>query len=366
MKSINDLNRLEESVAREIREAVVACVDSGWYILGKNVSAFEEEFAAYVGTNHCSAVGNGTDALEIGLKALGVGSGDQVVTVANAGFYSSIAILACGAEPVYADIDAATHTMSADGLRAVISGRTKAVIVTHLYGRLADVASIGAICRERGIPLLEDCAQAHGSRLNGRMAGSFGDLACFSFYPTKNLGAMGDGGALCSSDQALAERVRTLRQYGWARKYHVEIPRGRNSRLDEMQAAVLRVKLRHLDRWNAARRAIAERYNDEIINPRIVAKPPLAGEAYVAHLYVLETADRDDLAAHLKAKGVPCDIHYPLPDHRQKLFASKYADTVLENTERACSRVLTLPCFPEMTGDDAAQVIDAVNAWNRN
>jgi len=247
VKSINDLNRLPQNIKQEINQAVSSCIDSGWYVLGENVTSFEEEFAAYIGTHTCISVANGTDGLEIGMKALGVKSGDKVVTVANAGFYSSIGILACGAEPVYVDIDPRTHTMSPESLESIIESGIKAVIVTHLFGRLADITSIHRICSEHGIPLLEDCAQAHGARLAGRMAGSFGAVSCFSFYPTKNLGAMGDGGALCTSDLVIASRIRTLRQYGWENKYNVNYPFGKNSRLDEIQACILKVKLRYLN-----------------------------------------------------------------------------------------------------------------------
>jgi dTDP-3-amino-2,3,6-trideoxy-4-keto-D-glucose/dTDP-3-amino-3,4,6-trideoxy-alpha-D-glucose/dTDP-2,6-dideoxy-D-kanosamine transaminase len=363
VKSINDLNRLPGDIKQEISQAVSSCIDSGWYVLGRNVTSFEGEFASYIGTDSCISVANGTDALEIGLKALGVKPGDKVITVANAGFYSSIGILACGADPVYVDIDPQTHTMSPESLKHSIDPGTKAVIVTHLFGRLADIVTIRRICDEHGIPLLEDCAQAHGAKLDGRMAGSFGAIACFSFYPTKNLGAMGDGGALCTSDPGIADRTRTLRQYGWGKKYHVEFPNGRNSRLDEIQACILRVKLRYLDEWNDARRAIATRYQHDIVNPLITRKPMAADEGYVAHLYVLETQDRAGLMAWLKGKSVPCDVHYPVPDHRQRIFGDTYKGIVLEHTERACDRVVTLPCFPEMTEQESSRVIEAVNGW---
>jgi dTDP-3-amino-2,3,6-trideoxy-4-keto-D-glucose/dTDP-3-amino-3,4,6-trideoxy-alpha-D-glucose/dTDP-2,6-dideoxy-D-kanosamine transaminase len=365
VKSINDLNRLPQNIKQEINRAVSSCIDSGWYVLGTNVTSFEQEFAAYVGTEACISVGNGTDALEIGLKALGVKPGDKVITVANAGFYSSIGILACGAEPVYVDIDPDTHTMSSEALKKTINPGIKAVIVTHLFGRLADIASLRGICGELGIPLLEDCAQAHGAILNGHMAGSFGAISCFSFYPTKNLGAMGDGGALCTSDPDIAGRIRTLRQYGWGKKYNVDFPSGKNSRLDEIQACILKVKLRYLDGWNDARRAIASQYQQGIDNPLITRKPAVSGEGYVAHLYVLETQNRSGLISWLKEKDVPCDVHYPVPDHRQRIFGDTYKGLLLEHTEQACERVLTLPCFPEMTEQETDHVIEAVNSWRR-
>jgi len=365
MKSINDLNRLSPHVAEEIHQAVSACIDSGWYVIGKNVAAFEQNFAEYTGNSRCISVANGTDALEIGLKALGVHPGDKVITTANAGFYGSIGILSCGADPIYADIDPQTYTMSPSSLKSIINKGIKAVILTHLYGRMADIDAILEICMSYGVPLLEDCAQAHGARHEGRMAGSFGAISCFSFYPTKNLGAMGDGGALCTSDQNLAERITILRQYGWGEKYHVDFPHGKNSRLDEIQACILGVKLRYLDQWNQARRNIAARYDEGISHPLTIRKSGSTNLEYVAHLYVLETADRASLMSWLKNKGIPCDVHFPVPDHRQKVFGDTYLATTLEHTERASARVLTLPCFPEMTTVETDQVIEAVNSWVR-
>ena len=233
-----------------------------WFVLGEEVREFEREFAAWCGVAHCVTVANGTDALELALRALGVQRGDEVLCAANAGFYASTAALAMGAVPGYVDVDESTQTLSPAALRAALAARTRkpaAVVATHLYGQLADVAGIAAVCAEAGVPWIEDCAQSHGAERGARKAGSFAPLACFSFYPTKNLGALGDGGAVTSGDVQLADRVRALRQYGWSSKYHVTEPGGRNSRLDELQAAVLRLKLGHVERQNGERREIARR-----------------------------------------------------------------------------------------------------------
>lgn len=339
-------------------------VESQRYVLGPCVQAFEKAFAAYVGVPHALGVANGTDALTIALRGLGVGSGQRVLTVANAGFYSSTAIRAVGAEPVYADVDVATLNLSPAALAEALAGPPLgAVVVTHLYGQLADMPAIAAMCREARVPLIEDCAQAHGARHDGRLAGAWGDVGCFSFYPTKNLGALGDGGALVTADTALAERLRALRQYGWGAKYEVVRAGGCNSRLDELQAAVLSAKLPLLDAANARRRAIAARYGAAFAHLPLHA-PPAETEDYVAHLYVVRSARRDALRAHLTAQGIASDVHYPIADHQQPVQACAYAGVRLPVTESACAQVLTLPCFPGMTHEQADRVIAAVSSFH--
>lgn len=362
---VNSLARhfapLHEALAAAAREVV----ESGYYVLGPGVAAFEAQFAAYCGVDHCIGVANGTDALEIALKACGVGPGARVAVVANAAMYGTTAVLACGATPVFVDIDPATHCMDPAALQRVLDADAKphAVIVTHLYGRLAAIEAIAAACTAAGVALVEDCAQAHGARLgDGRKAGSFGDVACFSFYPTKNLGALGDGGAVVARDAGIAARARQLRQYGWTSKYTNGLAGGRNSRLDELQARLLSLMLPHLDGWNAARRAIADRYATGIRNPRIEPAPP-SGEDGVAHLYVVRSPDRAALQAHLAAAGIQTDVHYPTPDHRQPCHAGAYDDVRLPVTEAHAEQVLTLPCFPEMDDAEVAAVIDACNRF---
>jgi dTDP-4-amino-4,6-dideoxygalactose transaminase len=333
-----------------------------WYVLGEEVRGFETEFAAYLGVPHCLGVANGSEALELGLRALGVGAGSRVVAIANAGFYSSTAIHAVGAQPVYVDIDAATMNMCPRALAAVIASRPAAIIVTHLYGQMAAIEELIAIAAQAGVPLIEDCAQSHGAALNGQRAGSFGDIGSFSFYPTKNLGALGDGGALVCKDDAIAARLKQLRQYGWASKYEVALPGGRNSRLDEMQAAILRTKLPHLDRWNAERRAIAARYNEAFAGLKDVMLPASVGEDYAGHLYVLRVPGRAAFMAALKAAGIATDIHYPIPDHRQPAYPLP-APVSLPLTEAASTAVVSLPCFPGLAETDVQRVIDAVLAY---
>lgn len=351
--SLNHLGRQTELLRREIEQAVRTVLESGWFILGPQVEAFEADFARFCGSGHCVGVGNGTDALELALRALDIGPGDRVATVANAGGYSTAAILAIGAEPLYVEVDPISATMDPRALSAVSGPSLRAVIVTHLYGRMADMPAL--ISAVDGVPIIEDCAQAHGARLKGRGAGTWGALGTFSFYPTKNLGALGDGGAILTSDPVLFQRVRALRQYGWSAKYHSSYPRGRNSRLDELQAAVLRAKLPHLDAWNRRRREIADTYNSLLDTGR----GPL-GQDDVAHLYVIRSPHRDALRRALSDISVGTDVHYPVPDYRQESIGSApFARCVLPETEACCATVLTLPCYPELRDSEVAQVAHA-------
>ena len=363
---LNDLSRYARRVAPALATRAGAVLESGHYVLGPNVAAFERAFADYCGAGHCIGVGNGTDALELALRGCGVGPGDGVVVCANAAMYGTGAVLAIGAVPVFADVDA-NGLLTAQTIAEGIAGSptpTRAVIATHLYGRLADMDAILDLAFTRGMRVVEDCAQAHGARdATGRRAGSWGDAAAFSFYPTKNLGAVGDGGAVLSGDPEIAARVRQLRQYGWSRKYENVLPGGRNSRLDELQAAFLVALLPDLDQRNARRREIARRYSERIVHPGIHV-PAVDGGAYVAHLYVVRSAQRDSLAAHLAAAGVTTDIHYPTPDYRQPSIGLQYPGLSLPSTEAACREVLSLPCFPELLDEECEAVIAACNAWS--
>jgi dTDP-3-amino-2,3,6-trideoxy-4-keto-D-glucose/dTDP-3-amino-3,4,6-trideoxy-alpha-D-glucose/dTDP-2,6-dideoxy-D-kanosamine transaminase len=359
---LNDLVRQNRLIHDELAASARRVIERGWYVLGSEGAEFEKTFAAYCAVLHAVGVANGTDGIELALRAVGVDDGHKVATVANAGFYASTAIHAIGARPLYVDVDPATHSMSVDSLnRELARNDVRAVIATHLYGRLADVETITAICKPLGIPVIEDCAQAHGANRNGRAAGSFGAAGCFSFYPTKNLGALGDGGAVTTSDAAIAGRLRELRQYGWDKKYQVSRSGGRNSRLDELQAALLLAKLPHLERWNEGRRAIARRLSNEIRHPRIKC-PQDFGTDNVAHLFVLRCDDRGGFQRHLEARGVSSDIHYPIPDHQQPAYAASSSHELPE-TERLAKEIITIPCFPEMEEEEISQVIDAVNSW---
>lgn len=367
MKNVVPVNALDRHIAplsKALERAAADVIASGYYVLGPNVKAFESEFATWCGVDHCVSVANGTEALELGLRSLGIEKDKRVAVVGNAAMYGTSATLACGAEPVFVDVDPVTLLMDPKSLEAILSTQTiDVVIVTHLYGRLVEMPPFLALAKKSGFAILEDCAQAHGATdAAGRKAGSFGQAACFSFYPTKNLGALGDGGAVVSNDSALATTLRQLRQYGWTAKYRNELAGGRNSRLDEMQAAFLRILLPHLDGWNARRRDIANRYSREIRHDRIRVPPP-GGAEYVAHLYVTQTDNRTGLQAHLAEAGVSSDVHYPMPDYRQPLFGSLHSNTILPVTDKACETVVTLPCFPELTDTEVTQVIEACNRW---
>lgn len=357
----NDLARQVASMREQIETAVAAVLDSGWFINGPQCQGFESDFAQYCGVKHCIGVANGTDALEIALRALGCCPGDEVVTVANAGMYTTTAALIIGATPVYAEIELVTLEMDTAILENLLSARTKAIVATHLYGQLGDMDAVLRIARSNSIPVVEDCAQAHGATRDGRRAGSFGDVATFSFYPTKNLGACGDGGAVLTQHDDTAERVRALRQYGWKEKYHAIVPLGRNSRLDELQAAILRVKLPFLDTWNARRREIVCAYRDAASGTRLaIVHDPDAH--FVAHLCVGLHPEREAFRVRLAAHGIETSIHYPIPDHRQPALANAgWRSGSLEATEAAARSIVSLPCFPELTDSEVDYVCSVVS-----
>ncbi len=337
-------------------------LNSHRYILGEEVASFEREFAKYLEVDHAVSVANGTQALEIALRSLDIQRGDVVITVANAGFYGSTAIHAVGALPLYVDVDPVSLTMAPASLERALATRPQAVIVTHLYGQLAEMESIVALCRQADVSLIEDCAHAHGAERRGKRAGTFGDVGCFSFFPTKNLGAFGDAGALVTRDAALAARARSLRQYGWSAKYAVALPGGCNSRLDELQAAILRQKLPHLDGWNRQRRAVARRYSEAFVGLPLRC-PPSMGEDYVAHLYVVRLEGREALREFLRERGVATDVHYPIADHRQPAYPHARTCDAMTTTEAACESVLSLPCFPGLSEEQIATVITAIDQY---
>lgn len=362
---INNLSARIAKHQKQIKASIDRVIASGWLVLGPEVKLFEQSFAAYLGTGHCLTLANGTDAIELALKALGVGPGDHIATVANAGMYTTTAMLAIGAEPYFMDVDFDTRGTTLAEVRRAVEAGVKAVVATHLYGlAIPEIAFIADYCRQRNIPLLEDCAQAHGAQVDGRRVGTFGDAASFSFYPTKNLGALGDGGAVVTNNPKIAEKVGLLRQYGWTAKYKVEVPGARNSRLDEMQAAILSEFLPHLDKANARRREIATRYSTLIRHPNI-AVPQKGGADYVAHLYVIRSQQRNALREHLRKLNIATDVHYPIPDYRQPVFGNRFSDISLLNTERLAHEVLSLPCYPEMTEEDVKLVINAVNTSDK-
>lgn len=360
---INNLAEHSKSLRPIVERAIYRVLDRGWFVLGPEVKEFEEKFATYIGVGHSVSLANGTDAIELALRAVGINEADTVATVANAGMYTATALNAIGAKPFFLDVDLTTKvTTLAECTRAANAG-VKAIVVTHLYGKaLPEIKEIALLCKARGIPLIEDCAQSHGAKVDGKVVGSFGDIASFSFYPTKNLGALGDGGAVATNDEQLADTVARLRQYGWASKYEATLSGASNSRLDEIQAAILLEFLPLLDSWNARRRQIATLYSHSIKNTALEL-PEFSGEEYVAHLYVIRTNKPKSLREHLKNNGIASEVHYPIPDYKQPVFGDTYKSVSLVNTELLSTSVLTLPCYPEMTDDDVRMVAEAVNSW---
>ena len=355
-----------------IDAAIQRVLESGWYILGPEVEAFEHEFAAYVGSASAIGVANGTAALELALRATGIGPGDAVYTVSHTAVATAAAIERTGATPVFIDIDEASFTLDPERLEEALAAdprpggaRPRAVVAVHLYGQMAAMPAILRVARGNGLAVIEDCAQAHGARLEGRAAGTWGDIASFSFYPTKNLGALGDGGAVVTNDATVAERIRELRQYGWRERY-VSSVTGMNSRLDELQAAVLRAKLPFLDAGNERRRAIAGRY-DAALRESSVRSPTVAPTAeHVYHQYVVRTEDRADLAAALADRGIGTAIHYPVPVHLQPAYADRSpVPGTLAVTERVAGEILSLPIFPPLPAAAVERVTSAVLEWER-
>lgn len=357
-----DLKAINEQHRKEIDAAVKRVLDSGWYVLGKEVEAFEAEFAAFCGVKHCVGVGNGLDALTLSLRAMNIGPGDEVIFPANTFIATALAISACGATPVPAEAYADTFTLNPADVKKRITAKTKALMPVHLYGRLADMESIGALADEHNLLVLEDAAQAHGSAdAHGQKAGSFGQAAGFSFYPGKNLGALGDGGAITTNNDALADRLRMLRNYG-ARKRYEHIEAGVNSRLDEIQAAILRVKLKHLIEENQKRASVAAFYLSTINNPHVLL-PRQGGGVHAWHLFVVRVADRSSFMAHLEKEGVSALIHYPAAVHRQQAYQNELGHFSLPVSEQLCAEAVSLPISPLMARSEQERVTRAVNCY---
>ena len=358
--AFNDLGRHTSAHRDALLGAMTRVLDRGWFVLGPELAALEKSIAEFCGASHAVGVANGTDAIELGLRALGIVCGDEVIVCANAGMYSTTALRAIGAKPVYVDIDPASFNIDPACVAVAITSQTRAIIATHLYGRMADMPALRKIADDAGVALLEDCAQAIGARIDDRRAGAWGDAASFSFYPTKNLGALGDAGMVTCRDSDVADRLRRLRQYGWASKYVAVEGPARNSRLDEMQAAILSVQLPLLEGWNERRRAVARRYA-EVKHPKL-QHPNAQGADYVAHLYVIRTDARDSLRTHLEAHDITTDIHYPVLDTQQPAMKD-FAGVQLPESERATAEILSLPCYPELTDDEVERVCAALRAW---
>ena len=350
-----------EAYRETIDDAIRRVLHGGNYILGAEVAAFEREFAAYIGVPHGIGVASGTDAVSLALAGCGIGPGDEVVTASHTAVATVAAIERIGAVPVLADVSPATYTLCPESLERAIGARTRAVVVVHLYGLPAAMTDILRLVRSKRLVLIEDCAQAHGATYEGKRVGSLGDAAAFSFYPTKNLGAFGDGGMVVTRDGPCAERVRALRQYGWRERYVSETP-GMNSRLDELHAAMLRVLLPHLDARNDRRRAVAGQYTDALQGLPLIlpACPPACGHVY--HQYVVRVPSREKLRRALEQKGIGTAVHYPVPVHAQPAYAGRLRCVgTLAATEQIADDILSLPMFPEMTDSDVARVTAAVH-----
>lgn len=356
-----NLGREVEEIRNEIDEAINRVLARGWFVLGTEGEEFESEFATFLAAKYAIGCGNGTDAITLSLRALNVGEGDEVITVANTCVPTAAGIRDAGCRLRLVDCDPATLQMSADALECALTPATRAVVPVHLYGSCPDMGRITAICRRAGVPIIEDCAQAHGASVDGRMAGRWGDLSAWSFYPSKNLGAYGDGGAVTTDDPMLAEKLRRLRNYGQrVRYYHDE--EGRNSRLDEMQAAILRVKLRHLERWNARRREIAETY-ETLLEGSTVRVPQLSNKCIsVRHLFPVRVPSerRDAVREDLKEQGIDTQIHYPVPIHLQKAYAPMFQGKRYPVAEEAAGELLTLPLYPQMNDAQVQRVTAAL------
>jgi len=360
-----DLKAQLARIRPEVDAAVARVLESTQFILGDDCARLEEEFAAYCGASHAVALANGTDALVLALRAYGIGPGDEVVTVANTFIATGEAILLNGARPVFVDVDPDTFTMDPGALEAAITPRTRLVIPVHLYGHLAPMDAINRIAARRGLPVLEDAAQAHGAEENGRRAGALGHAACFSFYPAKNLGAYGDAGMVVSSDAAFVARVRQIANHGAGEHRYDNVVLGTNSRLDTLQAAILRVKLRHLPAWNAERRTRVEAYAQALRDvPGVRIPGERKGVRSAWHLFTIRVAERDALQAHLKAQGIATAVHYPRPIHLQPAMAAaggRAGD--LPVSEQLSREVLQLPLYPELPLEDVRRVAAEVASF---
>jgi len=352
-----------QSMRPEVDAAVARVLDSGWFILGPEVEAFESELAAALGAREAVAVANGTEALELALRASGVGPGDEVVTTSLSAAFTGLAILAIGARPVFVDVEETTLNIDPGAAARAVSGRTKAILPVHLYGHPADMGKVLALARERGLSVVEDACQAHGATYHGRPVGTLAGesgLGALSFYPTKNLGGLGDGGAIVTADRDVAALLRSLRNGGQSDRYHHDRP-GINSRLDEIQAAVLRVGLRRLEGWNKRRRALFEKYGRELRDTGLVLPHESEGVRAVHHLYVVRHPRRDDLMAALRERGIATLIHYPIPLHLQPAFAAPGNERGrCPVAEAAAGQILSLPLYPELTDEKADAVVSAV------
>jgi dTDP-4-amino-4,6-dideoxygalactose transaminase len=355
-----DLKAQYHSIKPEIDAAIAGILESSQFVLGSEVASFEREFAAFCSATECVALNSGTSALHLALLCAGIEPGDEVITVPFTFVASIAAILYCGAKPVLLDIDPRSFTIDPAAIEACITSRTKAILPVHLYGHPADMDPILEVGRRHSLVVIEDAAQAHGAEYKGRRAGSLGDIACFSFYPTKNLGAYGEGGAITTNNPKYAQAIRMLRDWGQDRKYH-HLLRGYNYRMEGMQGAILRVKLRQLEKWTEARRRIATQYNKLLADSGVELPSEMAWARHAYHVYTLRSENRDGLQSALAADGIQTAIHYALPAHLQPAYADlNYGRGAFPQSEKAAAQVLSLPIYPELTAESVAEVARAV------
>jgi len=361
---IVDLKREFSEIRSEIMRAIIRVLESQWFVLGNEVEEFEREFSHYIGAKYAIGVNSGSDALFLAVKALGVGPGDEVITVSNTYISTVDAIVRNAATPIFVDIDPDTYTMDVSQVRSKVSSRTKAILPVHLYGHPTSMEELKSIALEKGLTIIEDACQAHGAEFRGTKVGNLGDVACFSFYPSKNLGAYGDSGLLVTNNDQLAEKLRMLRNYGQVRRFEHELV-GVNSRMDDLQAAILRTKLVYLDRWNAARREAASLYNKLFEGVDIVTPVEAPYAKHVYHLYVVRCKDRERLRTRLATEGVQTAIHYPIPVHKQRAYLQLGHTSNLSETEKACQEILSLPMHPWLNEDEISRVVHTVEKVSR-
>ena len=358
-----DLAREYQDIRDEIDQAVSRVLSRGWFVLGLEVEAFEQAFAQYLGAKYCVGVASGTEAIALALMACDVGPGNEVITVAHTAVPTASAISMVGARPVFVDIHSDSYLMDVNHVEAAITSRTRVILPVHLYGQCVDMDPLLATAHKHGLPVIEDCAQAHGATYKGRKAGTMGLMGAFSFYPSKNLGCYGDGGAVVTGDPALAGKLKMLRNYGQRQRYYHEI-RGINSRLDELQASILNVKLRYLDQWNARRREIAGQYTAGLQG--LPLQPPiqmLYGQ-HVYHLYVIQTSQRDVLHSYLSEHGMQALVHYPVPVHLQPAYTDLgYLSGDLPVTEHVAASVLSLPIYPQLCSTEVESIITSIRKF---
>lgn len=358
----NVLDRQFQMYQQEYEEVALRVLRSGWYVLGNEVKQFEEEFAAFAGRKYCVGLNSGLDALIMSVRALGIGKGDEVIVQANTYIATVLGITENGATPVFVEPDV-YFNIDAERIEAAITDRTKAIMVVHLYGQASNMEKIAEIAKKHDLPIIEDCAQSHGACFQGKMTGTFGISGCFSFYPTKNLGAFGDAGAIVTDDEAFADKIRMMRNYGSKIKYHNEIE-GINSRLDEMQAALLRVKLSHLQELNQERVVLAEHYTKGIVNDKIVKPQLREGADSIFHQYVIQCKNREALQHYLQENDIQTQIHYPIPPHLAECYRYMgYEKGAFPITERYANEVLSLPMYTGMTFEEQDYVIEKLNAF---